>query len=192
MLVSPVPALWRRPRPWRSDEVPYSPNCQRHFPYSGSCLSTGCAIGLICHGRDARTREEDAMAKAAMTDEHKAALERGRTQSRAVKAYLAAMRLDRPRKSSRTPESIEARLAEIPAEIESATPINELRLIQERLDLKAELERLSVPDNDDFEQLEAAFIEHAAGYADAKGISYAAWREIGVDSKVLRSAGIRR
>lgn len=39
--------------------------------------------------------------------------------------------------------------------------------------------------------VEAAVVERAlAGYAERHGISYAAWREIGVPNAVLRKAGI--
>ena len=40
--------------------------------------------------------------------------------------------------------------------------------------------------------LEEDFVQAAKNYGDRKGISYAAWREAGVDAGVLRRAGIRR
>ena len=40
--------------------------------------------------------------------------------------------------------------------------------------------------------LEKAFVKHAKAYSDSKGISYAAWREIGVTPEVLKAAGITR
>ena len=40
--------------------------------------------------------------------------------------------------------------------------------------------------------LEAEFVQHAAAYGARRGISYGAWREIGVSSDTLKSAGIRR
>ena len=40
--------------------------------------------------------------------------------------------------------------------------------------------------------LETAFVKTAAQYAQRKGISYAAWRELGVSADVLKQAGISR
>ena len=58
-----------------------------------------------------------------------------------------------------------------------------------RMDLEAELNRSkSAPDPDD---LLSRFIEAAAPYAERKGISYAAFREVGVPASVLRKAGLK-
>ncbi|HVT78054.1 MAG TPA: hypothetical protein VHD87_13550, partial [Acidimicrobiales bacterium] len=59
------------------------------------------------------------------------------------------------------------------------------------IDLEAELERLE-GSTVDIDALEAAFVQVADAYGKAKGISYAAWREIGVDPAVLKRAGISR
>jgi hypothetical protein len=40
--------------------------------------------------------------------------------------------------------------------------------------------------------LEEAFVKVAKSYSDSKKISYASWREVGVDAKVLKAAGISR
>ncbi len=40
--------------------------------------------------------------------------------------------------------------------------------------------------------LEADFVKAAKNYSERKGISYAAWREAGVDAGVLKAAGLRR
>ncbi len=71
-----------------------------------------------------------------------------------------------------------------------AAPLNRLQLAQERMDLTAELANM---DNAvDVTAVEGAFVEAAAGYAERKGISYAAWRELGVPADVLKRAGISR
>ncbi len=44
----------------------------------------------------------------------------------------------------------------------------------------------------EMETLEAAFIEIALPYSERKGLSYAAWRAVGVQPRVLRAAGISR
>jgi hypothetical protein len=65
-----------------------------------------------------------------------------------------------------------------------------LSLIQERLDLKDELRRLDTAV--DLTDVEAEFVAAAKAYGERKGISYQAWREIGVPAAVLKSAGISR
>ncbi len=74
--------------------------------------------------------------------------------------------------------------------LESATPIRRVQLIQERIDLAR---ALSVPaETVDISELEDAFVEVAVSYSGRKGITYAAWREVGVPAAVLRRAGISR
>ena len=126
-----------------------------------------------------------------MTDEHKAAIAAGRTESRAVKTYLEALETNRPKRGrKRTPESVNARLATIDAQLESADVVKRLTLVQERLDLLAELERMST--TVDISAAEAEFIASAKAYGERKGISYSAWREVGVSAAVLKQAGISR
>ena len=129
----------------------------------------------------------------ALTDEHKAALALGRAQSRAIRRYLDALASQQPKRGrTRTPESIGKRLDEIPSEIEAASPIRAVQLVQERLDLEAELERLIDVGGLNIEELRAGFVQHAKAYSEAKGLTYTAWREIGVSAEDLRAAGIPR
>jgi hypothetical protein len=44
----------------------------------------------------------------------------------------------------------------------------------------------------DLTELEQDFVKAAAGYSERKGISYAAWRELGVSAATLKAAGIGR
>jgi hypothetical protein len=126
-----------------------------------------------------------------ITDEHKAAMAAGRTEGRAVKKYLEALEGHRPRRGrKRTPESINARLDRIDHELIAADPMTRLSLIQERLDLKDELRRMETVV--DLTEVEADFVTAAKAYGERKGISYQAWREIGVPPAVLKSAGINR
>ena len=126
-----------------------------------------------------------------MSDEHKAALAEGRNQGRAVRRYLEALEAHKPRRGrKRTPESIQKRLAKIESELENADALKRLQLIQERLDLTSELE--SVEAKVDLSELEQGFVDAAKPYSERKGISYAAWRELGVDAAVLKRAGISR
>lgn len=126
-----------------------------------------------------------------MTNEHKAAIAAGRTESRAVKAYLEALETNRPKRGrKRTPDSVNARLAAIDAQLADADVVKRLTLVQERLDLLAELERMST--TVDISAAEAGFIAAAKAYGERKGISYSAWREVGVSAAVLKQAGISR
>jgi hypothetical protein len=126
-----------------------------------------------------------------MSDEHKAALAEGRTQGRAVRLYLEALAANKPKRGrKRTSESIQKRLDRITAELETADPLKRLQLTQEQLDLQQELEAGQA--TVDLSALEKGFIEAAGPYAARKGISYAAFRSIGVEPAVLKAAGIRR
>lgn len=129
--------------------------------------------------------------KTPMTAEHKKALAAGREEGRAVRLYLEALEANRPRRGRRrTPDSVRKRLAKIDGELGEASPLQRLQLVQERLDLQAELERMS--QNTDTVELEKAFSKVAKAYSQRKGISYTAWRELGVPPEVLRRAGIAR
>src|SRR5437667_1065813 len=126
-----------------------------------------------------------------MSDEHKAALSEGRSESRAVRSYLEALDQHRTRRGRRrTRESIEKRLAAVESELGGASALRRLQLVQERIDLTRELEQGdSVVD---LTALEEAFVKTARKYADRKGISYSAWRELGVPAEVLARARITR
>jgi hypothetical protein len=126
-----------------------------------------------------------------MSDSHKAALAEGREQGRAVRRYLEALEAHKPKRGrKRTQESIEKRLATIEDQLPDADPLTRLHLVQERMNLQNEL---AAGDNSvDLAALEEGFVESASPYGQRKGITYAAWREAGVDPAVLRRAGIRR
>ncbi|MGQ0519753.1 MAG: hypothetical protein ACT4PX_01215 [Actinomycetota bacterium] len=82
------------------------------------------------------------------------------------------------------------RLADIEARLETADPLSRLQLVQERMNLETEL--ASKSEAVDLSTLEADFVAAAGEYGERKGITYAAWREAGVDAAVLKRAGIRR
>ena len=126
-----------------------------------------------------------------MSDEHKAALAEGRNQGRSVRRYLEALDRHRPKRGrKRTSDSIRKRLDAIEVELPEADPLKRLQLIQERIDLASELEVLET--NVDLSGLEEEFVKSASAYSARKGISYAAWRELGVEAAVLKRAGISR
>jgi hypothetical protein len=126
-----------------------------------------------------------------MSDEHKAALAEGRNQGRAVRRYLEALEAHKPKRGrKRTPESMQKRIDKIDSELAGADPLKRVGLIQERLDLTAELE--TAGRKVDLTELEQGFVDAARAYSERKGISYAAWRQLGVEAAVLKRAGIRR
>jgi hypothetical protein len=126
-----------------------------------------------------------------MSDEHKAALAEGRAQGRAVRNYLEALEANKPKRGrKRTADSVKKRLEKIAVELETADPLKRLQLTQEQLDLEAEL--AAGEQTVDLSALEAGFVEAAAAYAGRKGISYGAFRSVGVPPAVLRAAGISR
>jgi hypothetical protein len=127
-----------------------------------------------------------------MTDAHKKALAIGREQGRLIRSYLDALESTKPKRGrKRTPDSVKRRLATVTTELPGASGLDRVHLIQERMDLEAELEQLQ-GGAVDLSELEADFVKVAADYGTRKGISYTAWREAGVDAAVLKKAGIKR
>ena len=123
-----------------------------------------------------------------MGESHKAALAEGREHGRAVRRYLEAIEAQRPRRGRRrTPESVRRRLDAIDEKLNEADALTRLHLSQERMNLQAEL---AGSEEVDLGPLEAAFIKAALPYARLKGITYAAWRQAGVEPRVLRAAGV--
>jgi hypothetical protein len=126
-----------------------------------------------------------------MSDEHKAALAEGRSQGKAIRDYLEALESHKPKRGrKRTPESIKRRLDRIDAELPEADMMKRVGLVQERLDLEAELS--ASQGGVDLTELEKGFVKYAKGYSERKGISYAAWRQVGVSAQTLKAAGVSR
>ena len=129
--------------------------------------------------------------KSAMSADHKAALAQGRLESKVVREYLEALRNSKPKRGrKRSAETIQKRLAKIETELATADPLSELLLVQERRDLQDEFENLD--SGSDLSAAEQSFVSIAKSYSERRHISYATWREIGVDAAVLKRAGIPR
>lgn len=125
----------------------------------------------------------------AMSKEHKDALAEGRRQSRAIKAYLSTLKSKRPGRPVTT-DSLQSRLDRIIKQIDETTdPLDAVNLMQTKLDVEAQMARMGGSQSTD--ELEKGFIEYAKGYSERKGISYTAWRQVGVPAVVLRQAGIK-
>lgn len=129
--------------------------------------------------------------KRQVSEQQKAAMALGRNESRIIANYLNALAAHAPKRGrKRTPESIRKRLAAIEAQLATASPIIRVSLIQERMDLTEELRALE--ERFDLSALEEGFVASARAYSERKGITYAAWRELGVHPSVLKRAGIAR
>ncbi|GIU84704.1 MAG: hypothetical protein KatS3mg008_1479 [Acidimicrobiales bacterium] len=129
-----------------------------------------------------------------MSEDHKKALAEGREQSAAVRRYLEALEESKPRRGrKRTPESIQKQLERINQQIASASPLRKLSLEQQRIELEQALENLQRESSGpDLATLEKDFVKAAKAYSERKGISYQAWRKVGVPADVLKKAGITR
>lgn len=128
--------------------------------------------------------------KREMSAEHREALAVGRAPGKAIREYLAALQTQG---SSRTedPVRLEERVSALQDSISSeADPLKRVELIQQRLN--AEQRLAATTELPDLESLEAGFVEVVAEYSQRKGITYPAWRELGVPAATLKAAGIRR
>jgi hypothetical protein len=130
--------------------------------------------------------------KAPMSDTHKEALAEGRNHARIVGRYLEALEANKPRRGrKRTADSVKKRLTTVGAELDDATGLTRLNLLQERRDLEVELATMQAG-APDLTGLEKDFVKVAKSYSTKKKISYGAWREFGVPSETLKKAGISR
>jgi hypothetical protein len=126
------------------------------------------------------------MARTKMTETEK-------SEVAAIRDYLKALEQNAPQRGrKRTTESVGRQIVTLEGELAGASVTKRLGLIQQRIELEADLEALSQASSVDLTALEAGFATYAAAYGGRRGISYAAWREIGVSSTTLKSAGIRR
>ncbi|MDX1510113.1 MAG: hypothetical protein R3249_02095 [Nitriliruptorales bacterium] len=131
------------------------------------------------------------MARRPMSQEHKDALAEGRRQGRAIRAYLDALERGRRRGRRVSREELQARVERLQQQIsDESDATRRLDMIQQRLDLEDRL--AAAADEPDLAALEEEFVAHAAAYSDRKGISWAAWRELGVPAATLKQAGVRR
>jgi hypothetical protein len=125
----------------------------------------------------------------ALSKSHLEALAVGRTETGAVNRYLVA--IDRPKTRGRKPDTSRARLAALDGEITDASGAKKLDLVQRKLDLERLAREGSGP-APDMAALERAFVKVARSYSNRKGISYAAWRALGVPAGVLAKAKVGR
>jgi hypothetical protein len=139
----------------------------------------------------AATTSTKSRKKTPMSADHKAALAKGREEGRIVRRYLEALESSKPRRGrKRTPDSIRKRLGSIDSTLATADPLSRLHMVEEKQRLEAELSHTG--DTVDMAALEKSFIKVARLYGERKGISYSAWRTVGVSATVLQQAKIPR
>ena len=116
-----------------------------------------------------------------------------KADNKAVRDYLDALAVSAPKRGrKRTADSVTARISAVGNAMGDASATKRLGLVQERLDLEAELDAMTQANSVDMNELEAGFVKAATSYGGQRGISYAAWREVGVSTATLKAAGIRR
>jgi hypothetical protein len=110
-----------------------------------------------------------------------------RARARADDRHLRLVRA--PKLAARGRANLEKRRAQIEQWIaDESSPIREVELIQQRLDIDAQLAQIDQAAR--LPELEAAFVNVAGSWAKRSRISAAALREIGVPASVLRRAGL--
>lgn len=130
------------------------------------------------------------MPRRKLTDKEKAAIVKGREETEAVKAYLDSLGTRPGRRID--PKTIERRLAQAKQELNAAeNSLRKVELTEKVLRLEKALEEARKGGGDS-QSLEKQFIQHAAAFAKRKGISYKAFRQLGVPPSVLAKAGIKR
>ncbi len=114
-------------------------------------------------------------------------------QERLVRRYLSALEVNKAgRGVKRAADAVGNRITKVDELLVSADPLSRVHLTQERIELHAEYVRITNGNHPDQGQLERDFIRVVRSYGDRNGITYAAWRQVGVDAKVLEQAGIQR
>ena len=127
---------------------------------------------------------------------HKDAIQESHRQNKAVRRYLEMLEQDNaPRPKPVDVDGLRGQLAGIDQEIAAeASTVKKLDLVQKRQNVQSKIDAASVQDDTVDDQtrreIEDQFVKMAAGYGQRKGISYKAWREVGVPVQTLKAAGL--
>lgn len=129
------------------------------------------------------------MPRRKLTEKEIAAIKKGREESLAVKAYLDSLESRPGRRVD--PKTLERRVAQAKKQLgETDNSLRKVELTEKVLRLEAAL-RNAPKAAEEGPALEKAFIQHASSFAKRKGISYKAFRHMGVPPTVLAKAGIK-
>ena len=125
-----------------------------------------------------------------MSEDHKAALAKGKREAAKVTRYLKALEAGQSGGAARV-KVLEQKIQRLRDDIANeANILRRVKLIQKCFDTEDKLKNLDT--SIDFDVLEADFIEVVVAYSERNQISYHTWREVGVAAKVLKAAGIKR
>jgi|SRR5579863_299077 len=138
----------------------------------------------------AKKRATKSAKNSGWTEARTKAFLQAREETRVVDAYLSALEESSRPGRRRTPASIDASLKKLMTALQGASGVERLSLLQRRRDLEEERSKLGV--GQDGKAKENAFVKVARRFGERKGITYGAWREIGVPPRVLQRAGIPR
>jgi len=123
---------------------------------------------------------------------HKQALARGRSEAAIVNRYLLALGTTKRRGRPISKERMTTRVDAAHQQLAASTGLAKLLAAQELRDLEHALSEIRQRDPANLRSLEAAFVRVAARFSVRRGISYGAWREVGVPAAILQRAKIRR
>jgi len=126
-----------------------------------------------------------------LSDDHKAALVAGRTETRIVRDYLTALATHVPKLGKqRTLKSVTTQITHVETRLADPQldPVDRVLLTQEKLNLEAERATM---EETRLEALEDRFIHIAKSFTDRNGLTWDAWRAANVPAPVLRKAGIQ-
>lgn len=125
-----------------------------------------------------------------LSEGHKKALTSGRLESKAIGDYVDALKAGagKARKSRRTRDDVRAEIKEAKAELRTARAVDRVRLQQRLIDLDVELGEIAK--FVDIAPLEREFIKVVKRFSERNGITWTAWRKVGVSAAVLRAAKV--
>lgn len=113
-----------------------------------------------------------------------------------INKYLGTLRSSGRRGPKVTKESLERKLERLNARINSpnVSPARKASAIQDRLDIEQHLASFNENEAESAnpEELTDEFKKVVAEYSDSHGITWMAWREMGVPAAVLKDAGLPR
>lgn len=111
-----------------------------------------------------------------------------RAQHATVERYLNALDA---RGSVANPEHLEAAIDQLSEQIEATSDLERLALVQKRIEAETLLMKI-LEESERLELLENEFVEVASDWAAAHGVTYQAFRRVGVPVAVLDRAAISR
>lgn len=112
-----------------------------------------------------------------------------RTETAAIKAYLAALEAAKSPSGRRTAEFLAQQVEDLPVRIsEEGDLLKRVMLTQQLLD--AERDLAAREDHANLDAAQAEFVKHVRSFSERKGVTRQAWRSAGVPAAVLREAGV--